>query len=137
MDFKRLKFRFFSFFLLFVLLFVFACSTPSWFPIKKGSSSKAAKTTKDLADKEVIIIDKEEYVKVYNPGASGREQPKIPLYSCQRIPGKKGDLSSLSYRKEEPKKEPSSNPPLRSSLSSPGVGDQVSVTASQSLSLQV
>jgi hypothetical protein len=67
-----------SLFLVFFLFlfFVFACSTmPSWFPIKKGPSYKAE--TKELLDKEVVIIDKEEYVKVLNSKASeGRDQPK-------------------------------------------------------------
>jgi hypothetical protein len=64
---------FFIFF--FFLFFVFACSMPSWFPIKKGPPHKAK--MKELVDKEVIIIDKEEYVKVLNAKASeGRDQPK-------------------------------------------------------------
>jgi len=75
MDFKGLILRSSGILLLFILLFVFACSTPSWFPIKKGSPSKAK--IKDLMDKEVVIIDKEEYVKVYNPrGPEGGNQPK-------------------------------------------------------------
>ena len=64
---------FFIFF--FFLFFVFACSMPSWFPIKKGPPHKAK--MKELLDKEVVIIDKEEYVKVLNPKASeGRDQPR-------------------------------------------------------------
>ena len=48
---------------------------PSWFPIKKGPPYKAK--MKELLDKEVVIIDKEEYVKVLNPKASeGRDQPR-------------------------------------------------------------
>jgi len=63
------------FLLLFILFFVFACSTPSWFPLKKGPPHKAK--MKELLDKEVILIDKEEYVKVLNPRASeGKDQPK-------------------------------------------------------------
>ena len=59
----------------FVLLLVFGCSTPSWFPIKTGLSHKAK--MKELVNKEVVIIDKEEYVKVLNPKASdGKDQPK-------------------------------------------------------------
>ena len=59
----------------FLLFFVFACSMPSWFPVKKGPPHKAK--MKELLDKEVTIIDKEEYVKVLNPKASeGRDQPR-------------------------------------------------------------
>ena len=80
MDFKGLILRSSTILLLLILLFVFACSTPSWFPIKKGSLSKAK--TKDLMDKEVVIIDKEEYVKVYNPrGLRGRKPAQISLHS--------------------------------------------------------
>jgi hypothetical protein len=57
------------------LFLVFACSTPSWFPIKKGPPHKAK--IKELVDKEVIIIDRREYVKVLNPRSSeGGSQPK-------------------------------------------------------------
>lgn len=56
----------FSFFVLFILpVFIYACSTPSWFPIKKGPPHKAK--MKELVDKEIVIIDKLEYVKVLNP----------------------------------------------------------------------
>jgi hypothetical protein len=43
------------------------CSTPSWFPIKKGPPYKAK--MKELQDKEVVIIDEQEYVKIYHPKA--------------------------------------------------------------------
>ena len=62
---------------IFVLLFLFlsACSTPSWFPIKKGPPHKAK--MKELLDKEIVIIDQEEYVKVSNPKTfEGKNQPK-------------------------------------------------------------
>ena len=75
MNLRETKPHPFIFILLFILLLVFACSTPSWFPIKKGTPHKAK--MKELLDKEVIIIDKEEYVKVLNPKASeGKDQPK-------------------------------------------------------------
>ena len=75
MDFKRALFRFSIFFLLFTSFFVFACSTPSWFPIKKGPPHKAK--MKELLDKEVVIVDREEYVKVLNPRALEKgDQPK-------------------------------------------------------------
>jgi len=58
-----------------VLLLVFGCSSPSWFPVKSSSPYKAK--MKELLDKEVIIIDQNEYVKVLNPKASdGKDQPK-------------------------------------------------------------
>jgi len=67
--------RFPIFILLFVLSLLFACSTPSWFPIKKGPPHKAK--MKELQQKEVVIIDRDEYVKVPNPGVSeGGGQPK-------------------------------------------------------------
>ncbi len=65
----------------------------------------------DLADKEVIIIDKEEYVKVYNPSTS-EGSPKYLYIPVNEYLAKKETYRSLSYRKEEPKKgSPSSTPP--------------------------
>ena len=67
MDFQTRFSRVSIFILLFALL-SFACSTPSWVPfIKKGPPHQAK--TKELLDKEVVIIDREEYVKVTNPKA--------------------------------------------------------------------
>jgi hypothetical protein len=89
MDSKGPILRFPIFIFLFVLSLTFACSTPSWFPIKKGPPHKAK--MKELLDKEVLIIDKKEYVKVYNPRASeGDGQPKylyIPVdeYLSKRV----------------------------------------------------
>jgi len=54
--------------LLFIVSFSLSCSTPSWFPIKKGPPHKAK--TKELLNKEVVIIDGEEYVKIANPKVS-------------------------------------------------------------------
>ncbi|MCX8118872.1 MAG: hypothetical protein N3G78_13215 [Desulfobacterota bacterium] len=55
--------------------FVTACSTPSWLALKKAPPHKAK--TKDLLDKEVIIIDRREYVKIVNPHTQeGGNQPK-------------------------------------------------------------
>ncbi len=66
-----------SFFVLFLLpIFIFACSTPSWFPIKKGPPHKAK--MKELVDKEIVIIDKMEYVKVLNPKTT--QDPLQPKY---------------------------------------------------------
>ncbi len=60
-------FRFPIFVLLFFLSLCLSCSTPSWFPIKTGAPHKAK--MKELLNKEVVIIDGEEYVKVTNPEA--------------------------------------------------------------------
>src|SRR4030042_6663570 len=67
-DFKSPMFRFPIFILLFTLSLSLSCSTPSGFPIKKGPPHKANK--KELLNKEVVIIDGEEYVKVTNPKIS-------------------------------------------------------------------
>jgi hypothetical protein len=129
MNFKGLVFRFFTFFLLFILLFVFACSTPSWFPIKKSKEKSSSKAkTKDLADKEVVIIDKEEYVKVNNPRASeGGTQPKYLYIPVNEYLAKKETFTPPSYQKVEPRKGPVS--PIQSSPSSPAVGDQFVVSS--------
>jgi hypothetical protein len=129
MDFKGSKLRLSVFLLLFLFLFIFACSTPSWFPIKKGPSSKA-KIAKDLEDKEVIIIDKEEYVKVYNSSTSAGS-PKYLYIPVKEYLAKKGTYKSISYKKEVPKKGPSPSLPLSQS---PLGGDQILVSAPQSSS---
>lgn len=125
MDFKGLILRSSTILLLLILLFVFACSTPSWFPIKKGSPSKAK--TKDLMDKEVVIIDKEEYVKVYNPRApEGANQPKYLYIPVNEYMAKKETFTSPPYRKEDPKRGTSS---IQPSPPPPGIGDQFTVSA--------
>src|SRR4030066_2069372 len=94
----------FIFILIFVLLLVFACSTPSWFPIKKGTPYKAK--LKELLDKEVIIIDKEEYVKVLNPRASeGKDQPKYLYIPVDEYLSKRETFPTPPMRMEEVKKE--------------------------------
>ncbi len=60
--------RFPIFILLLVLSLSFSCSTPSWFPIKKGPPHRAK--MKELVNKEVVIVDGEEFVKVLNPKGS-------------------------------------------------------------------
>ncbi len=75
MGFQTRSSRISIFILLFALL-SFACSTPSWFPIKKGPPHQAK--IKELLDKEVVIIDRQEYVKVANPKA--REAVGEPKY---------------------------------------------------------
>jgi len=98
--------RFFIFLLLPVLLLVFACSIPSWFPFKKGPPHKAKQ--KELLDKEVIIIDKHEYVKVLNTKASeGKDQPKYLYIPVNEYLSNKESYVTPAIRKEEIKKEPS------------------------------
>ena len=89
---------------------------PSWFPIKKGSPYKAK--TKELLDKEVVIIDKEEYVKVLNPRASeGKDQPKYLYIPVNEYLSKKETFTTPSIRKEEVKKESSATSTKPSSSS--------------------
>jgi hypothetical protein len=98
--------RLLIFFLLFILLLVFACSMPSWFPIKKGSPYKAQ--MKELVDKEVVIIDREEYVKVLNPKASeGKDQPKYLYIPVNEYLSKKDAFVTPSIRQQEVKMETS------------------------------
>ena len=108
MNLRRTIPRPFIFLLLFILLFVFACSMPSWFPIKmpikKGPAYKAK--TKELVNKEVVIIDKEEYVKVLNPRASeGKDQPKYLYIPVNEYLSKKETFSTPPLHVEEVKKE--------------------------------
>jgi hypothetical protein len=104
MDLRKTKPCFLILFLFFILFLVFACSTPSWFPIKKGPPYKAK--MKELLDKEVIIIDREEYVKVLNPKASaGGNQPKYLYIPMNEYLSKREMYTTPSIRKEETKKE--------------------------------
>ncbi len=103
MDFKGALFRFSIFIFLFILSFVFACSTPSWFPIKKGPPHKAK--MKELLDKEVVIVDREEYVKVLNPRASeGGNQPKYLYVPVNEYLSKRESFITSTIAKEEDKK---------------------------------
>jgi len=91
---------------LLILFLVFACSMPSWLPIKKGPPHQAK--MKDLLDKEVIIIDKQEYVKVLNPRASeGKDQPKYLYVSVNEYLANKGAYTIPAIQKEESKRVPS------------------------------
>src|SRR3972149_20136 len=93
------------FLLLSVISFVFACSTPSWFPIKKGPPHKAK--MKELLDKEVVIIDKEEYVKILNPRASEeKDQPKYLYIPVNEYLSKRETFTTPPMQKEEVKEEP-------------------------------
>jgi hypothetical protein len=109
------------FIFLFFLFFVFACSMPSWFPIKKGPPYKAK--MKELLDKEVIIIDKEEYVKVLNPKASeGRDQPKYLYIPVNEYLSNKEAFAAPPVRTEEAKKEaPTASARAPSSLEEEGL----------------
>jgi len=102
MDSKAPKPHFPIFIFLFILFSVFACSTPSWFPIKKGPPHKAK--MKELLDKEVIIIDRQEYVKVQNPRASeGTDQPKYLYIPVDEYLSKKENFTLPTTLKETKK----------------------------------
>jgi len=104
MDFKGALFRFPIFILLFIISLVFACSTPSWFPIKKGPPHKAK--MKELLDKEVVIVDREEYVKVLNPRALEKgDQPKYLYIPVNEYLSKRESFTTPTIPKEESKKE--------------------------------
>jgi hypothetical protein len=107
MDLKARALRFSIFVFLFIFLFSSACSIPSWVPIKQGPPHKAK--MKELLDKEVVLIDNEEYVKVSNPKASeGAQQPKYLYVPVDEYLSKKGDYATPGAKKEEPSKEFSS-----------------------------
>jgi hypothetical protein len=77
---------------------------PSWFPIKKGPPHKAK--MKELLDKEVIIIDKEEYVKILNPKVSeGKDQPKCLYVPVNEYLSRRETFSTPAILKGEVKKE--------------------------------
>ena len=113
MDLKAGALRFPIFVFLFFFFFSSGCSTPSWFPIKKGPSYKAK--TKELIDKEVVLIDQEEYVKVSNPKASeGNHQPKTLYIPVDEYLAKRGEYASPVAGREDAGKEivsPSPPPP--------------------------
>jgi hypothetical protein len=130
MDLKTAALRFPIFIFLFIFFLSSACSIPSWFPIKKGPAHKAK--MKELLDKEVVLIDNEEYVKVSNPKASeGIHQPKYLYVPVDEYLSRRGDYATPVAKKEEPSKEfsyPSKTPSpvtekevfLVSSIKSPG-----------------
>jgi hypothetical protein len=96
----------------FFLLLVFGCSTPSW--LKLGSSHKAK--MKELIDKDVVIIDQEEYVKVLNPRASdGKDQPKYLYVPVNEYLSKKETFTATTTQTEGAKKESSATPAKPSS----------------------
>lgn len=104
MDFKGVSFHFSIFLLLFILFATFACSIPSWFPIKKGPPHKAK--MKELLYKEVVIVDGEEYVKVLNPKVSEkRDQPLYLYIPVNEYLSKRESFTTPAIRKEEVEKE--------------------------------
>jgi hypothetical protein len=106
MNLREITPRPFILILIFVLLLVFGCSTPSWFPIKRGPSHKAK--MKELLDKEIVIIDKEEYVKVLNSkNIDGKDQPKYLYVPVNEYLSKKETFTAPTtpikgVRKESP-----------------------------------
>ena len=109
MNLRKTSLRLFISLLIFILLSAFACSMPSWFPIKKGDPRKAR--MKELMDKEVVIIDKQEYVKVLNPKASeGKDQPKYLYVPADEYLSKKESFTTLPMRMEAVKKESPAKP---------------------------
>ena len=124
MDLRSAVPRFSIFILLFVLFFSFACSTASWLPefLKKGPPHKAK--MKELVDKEVVVIDKLEYVKVVNPAASeGVSQPRYLYIPVDEYLAKKESFSTAVPRKEESRKDSAGG----SSFGVPPVGQEVQV----------
>ncbi len=98
-------------FILLLAFFISACSSPSWLPFKKGVSYKGK--LKELSDKEIIIVDKQEYVKVLNPNASaGKDQPKYLFVPIDEYLSKRDTFVTPVMRREEPKKQ---SPPVLSS----------------------
>ena len=91
--------------LLAILFLAFACSTPSWFPFKKGPPHKAK--IKELVDKEVVIIDGREYIKVVNPKAGGgKDQPRNLYVPVDEYLAKRDTMTAvLPSSKEMPSKE--------------------------------
>jgi hypothetical protein len=105
--------------LLSILFFVFACTMPSWFPLKKGPPHKAK--MKELLDKEVIIIDGEEYVKVLNPRVSEvKDQPKYLYIPVNEYLSKRETFTTPPLRREEVKEEP----PVASAKPSSSLGEK-------------
>ncbi len=107
MDLKGKRFNPPILILLFILLFIFACSTPSWFPIKKPPPHKAK--MKELLDKEVVIIDKKEYVKVLNPKfTEAGNQPKYLYIPVEEYLSNREAYLTPFPQKMEAKGEPTS-----------------------------
>jgi hypothetical protein len=105
MDSESKTFCFPVVFFLFLFFFLSACSTPSWLSTKKNTAEKSR--LKELSDKEVIVIDKEEYIKVHNPNASqGSSQAKYLYVPVREYLAKKEAYTPSIIRNEEPKGPP-------------------------------
>lgn len=108
---KPIKPHFLLILFLSIIFFLSACSTPSWFPIKKGPPHQAKK--KELLDKEVILIDHHEYVKVINPRApEGGAQPKYLYIPVDEYLSKRESFAASSIRSDGTKKAAPSGAPL-------------------------
>ena len=71
---------------------------------------------KELLDKEVVIIDKEDYVKVLNPKASdGKDQPRYLYVPVQEYLSHKESFNAMTTATEGVRKESSSTPTKPSS----------------------
>lgn len=113
MNLRKINPRPFVLILPFFILLFFGCSTPSW--LKPGSSHKAK--MKELIDKDVIIIDQEEYVKVLNPKASdGKDQPRYLYVPVNEYLSRKETFTATTMQTEGVKKA-SSAPTAKSSSS--------------------
>ena len=129
MELKVTKSHFSVILLLFAFFLISACSTPAWFPIKKGPPHKAK--MKELLDKEVVIIDRKEYVKVLNPRtAEEGSQPKYLYVPIDEYIAKKNTYSTQLVRREEEKKSLSST----STIASPSVSAKEMLPVSFSVS---
>ncbi|MDI7259257.1 MAG: hypothetical protein QME90_04960 [Thermodesulfobacteriota bacterium] len=115
--------------LLSILFLLFACSTPAWFPIKKGPPHKAK--MKELLDKEVVIIDRQEYVKVLNPRFPEEgNQPRYFYIPTDEYLAKRETFATPSVRREEAKK----TLPPTTTISSPSVSEREALPVSVSIS---
>ena len=101
--------RLFILVFLLLLLLILGCSTSSWF------SSRNAKM-KELLDKEVVIIDKEEYVKVLNPkDPDGNDQAKYLYVPVQEYLSHKESFNASTTTAIEAVKKESASTPTKSS----------------------
>lgn len=115
--------------LLSILFLLFACSTPAWFPIKKGPPHKAK--MKELLDKEVVIIDRQEYVKILNPRSTEEgNQPRYLYIPIDEYLAKRETFATPSVRREEAKK----TLPPTTTISSPSVSEREALPVSVSIS---
>jgi len=93
------------FIFVFLIFFVISsCSTPSWFPIKKGAPHKAK--LKELLDKEIVIIEGQEYIKVLNEnGTQAGSSQKYLYIPIDEYLSKKDRYVLPSIAKDKEKRE--------------------------------